>query len=105
MGARSVHDPSDSDSAVKIPIDGTLDLHTFDPKEVGDLVSEYLRECRARGILEVRIIHGKGRGVLRASVVRLLERLPEVASFGAGGPGGGEWGATLVTLHPPELER
>ena len=93
-------DPYDSDSPVNIPIDGTLDLHTFDPNDVGELVPEYLRACRERGILEVRIVHGKGRGVLRAGVTRLLARSPDVKHFRDAGPGSGDWGATLVTLHP-----
>ena len=91
---------SDNDEPVAIPIDGTLDLHTFDPKDVGDLIREYLGECRSRGILEVRIIHGKGRGVLRERVMRLLERSPEIKSVRGAGPGAGDWGATLVTLYP-----
>ncbi len=89
--------------AVEIPIDGTLDLHTFSPREVGDLVPEYLAECRARGILEVRIVHGKGTGALRRSVHAILERLPDlVESFRLGDERGGTWGATLVTLKPIE---
>jgi DNA-nicking Smr family endonuclease len=88
-------------AAVEIPIDGTLDLHTFSPREVGDLVPDYLAECRARGILEVRIVHGKGTGALRRSVHAILARLPEVESFRLGDERGGTWGATLVTLKPP----
>src|SRR5512141_1725497 len=86
--------------AVEIPIDGTLDLHTFSPREVGELVPEYLAECRVRGILEVRIVHGKGTGALRRSVHAILGRLPDlVASFRLGDERGGTWGATLVTLR------
>ena len=84
--------------SVEIPIDGTLDLHTFSPREVGDLVPEYLAECRAHGILEVRIVHGKGTGALRRSIHAILARLPEVESFRLGDERGGTWGATLVTL-------
>jgi DNA-nicking Smr family endonuclease len=88
--------------AIEIPIDGTLDLHTFSPREVGELVPDYLAECRARGILEVRIVHGKGTGALRRSVHAILGRLPEVVeSFRLGDERGGTWGATLVTLKPP----
>ncbi len=88
----------DPDEAVVLPIEGILDLHTFQPKEVKDLVPEYLAECLARGILDVRIIHGKGSGSLRATVRRLLERLPSVASFHDAGPEAGGWGATIVHL-------
>jgi dsDNA-specific endonuclease/ATPase MutS2 len=64
------------------PIDGTLDLHLFKPAEVGDLVQAYLAECRKRGILQVRIVHGKGTGQLRERVHAVLRRLPGVESFG-----------------------
>ena len=80
------------------PIDGTLDLHLFKPAEVGDLVPEYLVECRKRGILQVRIIHGKGTGQLRERVHAILRRIPEVASFGLSPEGMGGWGATVVEL-------
>lgn len=86
--------------AVSIPIDGVLDLHTFAPREVKELLPEYLRECQARGILQVRVVHGKGTGALRRQVHALLGRTPEVASFALAGESAGGWGATLVTLRP-----
>ena len=85
---------------VELPIDGTLDLHAFDPSEAKDLVTHYLEECRARGILEVRIIHGKGTGAMRETVHALLKKLPYVSSFRLAGEDGGGWGATLVALEP-----
>ncbi|MEW6367937.1 MAG: Smr/MutS family protein [Acidobacteriota bacterium] len=87
--------------AVEIPIDGTLDLHTFHPRDLDELLPEYLRVCRERGILSVRVIHGKGTGVLRERVASIVRRLPEVASFRTAGEDAGGWGATLVELHPP----
>src|SRR5919197_2627372 len=90
---------------IDLPIDGVLDLHTFHPREVKDLVPDYLAECRERGILEVRIIHGKGTGALRRTVHATLARLPEVISFGLAMEDAGGWGATLVTLQPKPQER
>ncbi len=82
---------------VRIPIDGVLDLHAFAPKDAASVVKEYLRECLKEDIYEVRIIHGKGRGVLRRTVHSLLEKHPDVLDFKLdSGPSG--WGATLVYL-------
>lgn len=92
----------DEPDPFEIPIDGALDLHTFHPREVKELVPEYLAACREKGILEVRIIHGKGTGALRRTVHAVLDRLPEVISFELAGGDRGSWGATLVTLAPPE---
>jgi len=86
------------------PTDGTLDLHTFDPRDLPELIPAFLEECRDRGILQVRIIHGKGKGVLRRRVQAILGRLPMVVSWGPGGSGGGQWGATIVILNPAGSE-
>src|SRR5512143_953917 len=83
-----------------IPIDGTLDLHTFDPRDLKELLPEYLQECRKLGILEVRVVHGKGTGALRESVHAILRRLPFVRGFALAPPVLGHWGATLVLLEP-----
>ena len=83
---------------VAIPIDGVLDLHLFRPAEVKDLVPTYLEECRERGILQVRIIHGKGTGALRETVHAILRRTPAVVSFGLAPGNAGGWGATVVEL-------
>jgi len=88
------------DEPIELPIDGVLDLHTFQPREVKDLVPEYLGECRRRGILQVRIIHGKGIGHLRRTVHAILSRHPDVVSFTLDHPQFGGWGATLVALRP-----
>jgi DNA-nicking Smr family endonuclease len=84
------------------PISDELDLHTFRPSELAELLEEYFRECRERGLLKVRVIHGKGTGALRAGVHALLERMPEVVA-GYAWPAGdscGSWGATWVYLKP-----
>jgi dsDNA-specific endonuclease/ATPase MutS2 len=88
------------EGAVEVPIDGVLDLHAFRPADARRLVIDYIEECRKRGILEIRIIHGKGTGALRRTVHAVLDRAPEVASFRLAGDGGG-WGATVVTLVDP----
>ena len=99
-----MHGPNDFDpenqDPMELPVDGTLDLHTFHPREAGDLVREYLAACRERGILEVRIVHGKGTGVLRRTVHAVLERMAEVEGFRLAGEDRGSWGATLVVLRP-----
>ena len=98
----SPRDPGeDSEEPVELPIDGTLDLHTFRPEDVKELVQDYVEACRERGILEIRIIHGKGIGALRETVHAALARMPEVASFRLAGEDRGSWGATIVVLKPP----
>lgn len=95
-----MNDRKPEDDPVDVPIDGTLDLHTFSPREIKDLIPDYLAACRERGIDQVRIVHGKGTGTLRRTVQAILGRLPEVKEFHTAGPDGGGWGATIVTLHP-----
>lgn len=86
----------------EIPVDGALDLHTFHPGEVKELLPDYLALCREKGILEVRIIHGKGTGALREIVHSTLKRMPEVLSFRRAGENAGSWGATFIILKPME---
>lgn len=95
---------SEEDS-FELPIDGTLDLHAFAPRDVPSVVEEYLRECRGRGILRARIVHGRGRGVQRAVVRRLLAALPFVLASEDASPELGGWGATLVTLRASDHEQ
>ena len=88
-----------TDAPVPLSITGELDLHTFRPGELGELIPAYLAECVARGLREVRIVHGKGTGTLRTTVHALLQRSPLVQSFRLGDESTGSWGATLVTLR------
>jgi len=85
---------------VTLPINGILDLHSFSPKDIKTLIPDYLKECRCLNILQVRIIHGKGKGNLRRSVHAILGRIGYVKSFRLAGPESGTWGATLVDLVP-----
>ena len=87
------------DEPIQLPIDGVLDLHTFQPREVKELVVDYLAECQQRGILRVRIIHGKGIGNLRRTVHSLLAKHPEVLEFHLANEHFGGWGATIVHLR------
>jgi DNA-nicking Smr family endonuclease len=100
QGAQSAAGPY-GDEPVELAIDGTLDLHAFHPRDVGDLVPGYLEACRRKGIYQVRIVHGKGTGGLRRTVQAILEKHPDVATFRLGGEGGGGWGATIVNLRRP----
>ncbi len=84
---------------IHYPIDGILDLHTFHPRDVTDVTQEYLLACRAEGIYRVRIIHGKGKGVLRNTVHALLEKSAIVKSWKPATDSSG-WGATIVALKP-----
>lgn len=88
--------------AVVLPITEELDLHTFAPRDVPSVVEEYLRACREKGILRVRVIHGRGKGVQRAEVRRMLRSIPGVASFADASPASGGWGATVIDLTPGE---
>jgi DNA-nicking Smr family endonuclease len=92
--------PND-DVPVELPMDGVLDLHTFRPRDVGDLVPEWLAACQERGLLELRIIHGKGIGNLQRSVHAILARHPEVAGFSLASAHFGGTGTTIVHLRPP----
>lgn len=87
-----------ADEPVPLPITGELDLHTFRPADLGDLIPAYLDECAARQIRTVRIIHGKGTGTLRETVHALLRRSRRVENFRLGDETSGGWGATVVQL-------
>jgi DNA-nicking Smr family endonuclease len=89
-----------AEGPVEIPITGDLDLHPFDPREVRSVVQEYVRSCRERGILRVRLAHGRGRGVQRAAVRRVLLSMPDVLSVSDAAPEAGGWGATVAELAP-----
>ena len=86
------------DVPVEIPINGELDLHAFSPKDVKDVVKEYMNEAYRLGIYDIRIIHGKGTGVLREIVHSVLKKSEIVENYKLGDSSSGQWGATIVVL-------
>ena len=88
------------DEPMQMPIDGVLDLHTFKPREIKELLLDYLAACQLKGILRVRVIHGKGIGTLRHTVHSVLAKHPEVVTFNLANEHFGGWGATIVHLRP-----
>jgi hypothetical protein len=83
---------------VLLPVEDSLDLHSFPPASVPQVVEDYLQAAHARGLREVRLIHGRGIGVQRERVRSLLARHPRVASFRDAPPELGGWGATVAYL-------
>ncbi|MFQ5697216.1 MAG: Smr/MutS family protein [Myxococcota bacterium] len=92
--------PADPDAAIRVPIGDEIDLHSFAPRDVVDVARSYLEAARARGLRHLRLIHGKGRGVQRAQLQRMLASHPHVEAWSDAPPERGGWGATLVTLRP-----
>ncbi|MEX0325008.1 MAG: Smr/MutS family protein [Puniceicoccaceae bacterium] len=88
----------EGEDPTEFPVDGVLDLHTFRPAEVKEVVLAYIEACQEKGIRDLRIIHGKGMGVLRQQVHALLERHPEVQEYTLAPGNAGGWGATIVRL-------
>lgn len=92
-------DSTDQPPPVVVPIEDSLDLHAFAPRDVASVVDEYLRAAAGRGFTEVRLIHGRGRGVQRAMVQRLLSGHTLVARFFDAPAERGGWGATVAVLR------
>jgi len=88
----------DSGAPVVLPVEDALDLHPFRPGETAGVVAAYVEAAAARGLREVRLIHGRGAGVQRAIVRKTLERSPFVVSFADATPDRGGWGATVAVL-------
>jgi DNA-nicking Smr family endonuclease len=93
-------DGENGENAVALPLEEFLDLHAFSPREIASVVEEYLRAAHQAGFREVRLIHGKGKGVQRRIVQSLLARHPLVESFSDAPAHRGGWGATLAWLCP-----
>ena len=95
-------DQFDEDEPFVVPIEDAIDLHTFAPREATAVLEEYFQACREKGILEVRVIHGKGTGQLKAKVESFLKKSAAVADFSGADFHQGGWGATMVRLKPLE---
>jgi len=90
--------PNSEPEVCHIPIEDWIDLHTFSPKDIPSLLEEYLLECQKKGLREVRIIHGKGKGVQQNMVRSFLKKSPLVESFESAPPEAGSWGATIACI-------
>jgi DNA-nicking Smr family endonuclease len=100
MSTQDGEEPSGiPDEPMEMPVDGVLDLHTFRPQEVKAVLLAYIEACEERRIRELRIIHGKGAGILRKQVHALLDRHNSVKSYTLAPGDAGGWGATLVILR------
>ena len=91
--------PTPQEPPLILPIEDSLDLHTFAPRDIPDVVRDYLQECARCGLSEVRLIHGRGTGTQRAVVRSLLTDHPLVEAFADASPERGGWGATVVRLR------
>ncbi|MEA2236107.1 MAG: hypothetical protein QOC81_831 [Thermoanaerobaculia bacterium] len=89
----------DSDDPVEIPITDTIDLHPFRPAEIRNVARAYLEEARSMGFRQVRLIHGRGIGMQRENIRKLLSSLDFVEAFHDADGSGGGWGATVVLLR------
>jgi DNA-nicking Smr family endonuclease len=98
--APEIESGSNANDVVVLPIEDSIDLHTFDPREVESVVESYIEAAWDKGFGEVRVVHGRGKGVQRARIRAVLARDPHVQAFGDAPGHRGGWGATLVWLKP-----
>jgi dsDNA-specific endonuclease/ATPase MutS2 len=99
MAAHDDEEEEEEIAPIEVPITDVLDLHSFRPAEVKDIVREYLDAAYEKGLRRLRIIQGRGIGVQRQTVRTILERDPRVTAFGDAPAEAGGWGATWVTLR------
>ena len=85
------------DDAVRVPIEDAIDLHSFSPRDIASVVEDYLEAARQAGFAEVRLIHGRGKGVQRADIQRRLRGHPLVEQFWDAPES--HLGATIVRLR------
>jgi len=99
MGRDKDNDDSPFEGPVIFPVEDSIDLHPFAPRDIPSVIEEYIEQCVRAGIFEVRIVHGRGVGVQRRIVQSILAKHPEVASFKDAPAEAGGWGATLAVLR------
>ena len=87
-----------TDEPIQMPIEDSIDLHTFHPRDIPDVVTDYLWEASKQGFAEVRIIHGKGTGYQKEVVAKICKSHPAVESFASAPAERGHWGSTVVRL-------
>jgi len=92
----------DPDEPVALPIEDSIDLHAFAPRDIPSVVESYLEAAREAGLREVRIIHGRGKGIQKERVRQVLGRSEHVTHFEEATPDRGGFGATLARLKGPE---
>ena len=92
-------DPPPDDDPVVLPLEDHIDLHPFAPRDIPSVVEEYVFQCHEEGLREVRIIHGRGKGVQRRIVQSALEKNPLVESCHDAPPERGGWGATVAVIR------
>lgn len=93
-------DPPEDQEPFVLPVSHEIDLHTFHPRDVADVVASFLETAVEAGLAEVRIVHGRGIGAQRETVRKVLARCAEVEEFSDAPPELGGWGATIARLRP-----
>lgn len=105
MSAAGGGDANGPEPILEIPVDGELDLHAFAPADVAQVVRDYVEACRERGVVHLRLVHGRGKGVQRARVRHVLGSIAGIVEIRDASPAAGGWGATLARLEPlPSVE-
>ena len=100
--AHDPHDDTPPDDPVVLPLQDHIDLHPFAPRDIPSVVEEYVWQCHEEGLREVRLIHGRGKGVQRRIVQSALEKNPLVESCHDAPPERGGWGATVAVIRAKE---
>jgi dsDNA-specific endonuclease/ATPase MutS2 len=97
-----LEDSIDLHAPIVLPLEDSIDLHAFAPRDIPSVVEEYIHECHLAGLYEVRVIHGRGKGVQRQIVRSVLEKNPLVSSFKDAAAESGGWGSTVVVIKGPD---